>query len=326
MLTSVLGVKDRKVVPALFAYLFYRIDQRKFLRHIVDNEIVSSREEAVRVKDAARRSGYVLKNCKLYAWACWSARVLNRRLPSPSDFGVDPQDAKLLRRLNLKHLEFKSGFRYDTYTLKTFDSLTQTMLNGPDLRNYIGKFVSKKMGFLMKSYGEKRHDLEATLREAALVVWYKQYPRFDNSLHMTNVAKAQIHNVGQTLITTLTSKSRQKLQRNADGTFDTLIVDIEALADVAAPPQYGEILQDHLQAMAAAESRLNTRAKEFLMCAAGQYHEGLSKFLKVNNDDAADTWPYQRYMNQTQKYFGVTQEKVDRLFRGIRKFATQTNV
>ena len=329
MLTEVLGVKTHKVVPALFAYLFYRIDQREFLAYLEKHNIVSSREEALRIKDAARVNGYVLKNCKLYVWACWSARVLEVQLPRASDFGVHPNDAPILRRMNLQHLEerTKQGLaRYPAYTLKTFDDLTARTLASPELRNYIGKFVTRKMTFLMNSYGETRHDLEMQLREAALLAWYKQYPRFESELHMVNVSKTQIHNTGHTMITSLTAKSRQKLSQNSDGSFDAVHVDIEVLADVSAPPQYGQALREHLQALSAVEHKLNQRAKDFLMCAAGQYHEGLSQFLKIRNDEAADEWPYTRYMAQCQKYFGTTQEKVEKLFSSIRRYAYQTSV
>jgi hypothetical protein len=330
VLTEVLGVKTLKVVPPLFAYLFYKIDQKEFLAYIEDNGIVESREEALRIKDAARVNGYVLKNCKLYAWACWSARVLEMPLPKASEFEVDAADAKILRRLNLQHLEerTKQGFpRYPAYTLKSFDQLTTKMLASSDLRNYIGKFVTRKMTFLMKrSYGETRYDLETQLQESALLAWYKQYPRFDSDLHMVNVSKTQIHNTGHTMITSLTAKSRQRLIQNADGTFDAVQVDIDVLADVSAPPQYGQALQDHLQALSAIEHKLNQRAKEFLLCAAGQYHEGLSRFLKVRNDEAAEEWPYARYMAQCQKFFETTPERVEKLFSSIRRYAYHTNV
>lgn len=327
MLTSILGTKNLKVVPSLFAYLFHRIDQRQFLDYIEDKGFVEDRTEALRIKDCARTNGYVLKNCKLYAWACWSARELGRALPSASSFEVDAEDAKILRRLNLKHLNRRNGFtRYSAYSLQSFDRMTANLIASRELKNYIGKFVTKKMSFLMKSYGETRHDLETSLQEAALIALYKQYPRFDNEIHMINVAKAQIHNAGHTMITTLTSKSRQRLSQNADGSFEAVNVDVATLADVAAPPQYGAMLKDRLQALAAVEHKLSPRAKDFLMCAAGQYHEGFSKWLQVNNDDAADEWPYQRYMREAQKYFDVSAEKVERLYASIRNYAHQTNL
>lgn len=332
MLTQVLSVPNQKVVPVLFAYLFYRIDQRKFLKYIEEQGLVDSRAEAVAIKDRARHSGYVMKNCKLYAWACWTARMLDKPLPKAADFGVAAADAKLLKRLNLRHLEAPDdkfpNFRYAAYSLASFDRTCQRLLFSPELKNYIGKFVTKKMSFLMKSYGEKRHDLEAQLQESALVAWYKQYPRFYSDLHMVNVAKAQIHNVGQTMITSLTAKSRQpRLQRNDDGTFDALTVDVSVVAnEVVAPIQYGALFQDHLRVLEQVDHKLNQRAREFLLCMAGQHHAGFSEFLQANNEDLADEWPYQKYLKATQKYFDVSTEKVERLFAGIRKFAYQTNV
>ena len=321
-LTDILKIKNLRVVPALFAYLFYRIDQKQFLRYIEDQGLVESRAEAVRIKEAARMSGYVLKNCKLYAWACWTARVLERPMPKAREFEVSLRDGKILRRLNLKHLEPAKGMqRYPAYTLRTFDQQTAKMLASSDLRNYVGKFVTKKMAFLMKSYGETRHDLETALKESAVTVWYKQYPRFDSDLHMMNVAKAQIHNTGHTMITSLTSKSRQRLSQNADGSFEAVQVDISVLADVAAPPAYGEMLQDHLQALAAVEHRLNQRAKDFLLCCAGHFHEGFSEFLELDNTDAVEQWTYDRYMSQCRKYFETTPERVEKLFSSIRNYA-----
>jgi hypothetical protein len=328
MLTEILGIKNLKIVPAMFAYLFYRIDQKTFISYVVDKELVRDRREALRIKDVMRGNGYIMKNCKLYAWACWTARRLHAPMPSAKSFGVNTKDAGVLRKLNLKHLDVMRGTLapFDAWSLRSFDQTTERLLQSPELRNYIGKFVSKKMSFLMKSFGETRHDLEMQLREAALLSWYKQYPRFDSELHMVNVAKASIHNDGHTMITSLSSKSRQRLQRNDDGTFDALTVDIEALADVAAPPQYGALLHDHLQALEAVSHKLNERAQAFLLCAAGQYHEGLTKFLKIDNTDAAEKWPYPRYMAQVQKFFEVTPAKVERLFNAIRSYSDRAPV
>lgn len=327
MLTEVLKIKNLRVVPALFAYLFYRIDQKQFLRYIEDQNLVESRTEALRIKDAARVNGYVLKNCKLFAWACWSARVLGCPQPRALDFQVAPRDAAILRKLNLKHLEPRRNCpRFPAYTLRTFDQTTAKMLASSDLRNYVGKFVTKKMSFLMNSYGETRHDLETHLKEAALCAWYKQYPRFDSDLHMVNVAKTQIHNTGQTMITSLTSKSRQRLSQNTDGSFEAVQVDIAVLADVAAPPQYGELLQDHIQALSAVQFKLNQRARDFLSCYAGQHHLGFSEYIGMDNTDAVDEWPWERYLSQCRKYFDTTPDRVEKLFASIRNYSMKTNM
>lgn len=328
MLTEILGIKNLKLVPSMFAYLFYRIDQKTFLKYVVDNELVTDRKEALRIKDVMRGNGYIMKNCKLYAWACWSARRNGNALPPAKAFGVHTKDAVILRRLNLAHLDTSRGtlVPFESWSISMFNANTERMLQSSELRNYIGKFVTKKMSFLMKSYGETRHDLETQLRETALLAWYKQYPRFDSELHAVNVAKAAIHNEGHTMITSLSSKSRQRLVRLADGSFEALMVDINVLADVAAPPQYGALLQDHLQALEAVQHRLSDRAQSFLLCASGQYNEELSEFLKIDNTEAVEKWAYPRYMSQVQKFFKVTPDKVDRLFNAIRNYSDRTNV
>jgi len=326
MLTEILGIKNLKIIPAMFAYLFYRIDQKEFLTYIEDNKLVADRKEALRIKDAMRVNGYVMKNCKLYAWACWAARRADQPPPSARAFGVESKDAVILRRLNLAHLDKARSTKYEALTLEAFDAATDRLLKSPDLKNYIGKFVTKKMSFLMKSYGENRYDLETQLKEGALLAWYKQYPRFDSELHMVNVAKAAIHNDGQTMITSLSSKSRQRLQRNDDGSFEALNVDISTLSDVAAPPQYGALLQEQLEALASVEHKLNPKAQQFILCASGQYHKGLSEFLEIDNTEAAEKWPYPRYMSQVQKFFDVTPDKVERLFSSIRKHSDRTNL
>ncbi len=327
MLTTVLGINNHKIVPALFAYLFYRIDQKTFLNLIVENGYVADKEAAYEIKEKARRSGYVLKNCKLYAWACWTARRLDRKMPSPESFGVEVEDAKILKRLNLQHLDKRCAIgHFPAYALRSFERLCETKLESPDLKNYIGKFVTKKMWFLMKSFGETRHDLESQLKEAAITSWYKQYPRFDSELHMVNVAKANIHNQGHTMITTLSNKSRQRLQQNADGSFDALHVEISTLADVAAPTQYGEALKDHLDCLNKVDHKLNDRARQFLLCMAGQHNTEFSLFIGMDNEDAATEWAYSKYSYQCRKFFEVSEEKMEKLFSAIRNFSYRTNV
>ena len=318
MLASLLNVgpkEYKRIVPALFAYLFNRIDMERFLKFVGD------REEGTRIKNIARQNGYIMKNCKLYAYAVYFNRVNGKKIPAPAEFKVTQHDSLLLRRLNLQHLDTKI---YRAFTLQEFDHVVKEMVTSAEIRNNIGKFVSKKMSFLMKSYGERRDDIESYLKEMAIAATYKQYPRFMTYLHMINVAKAQIHNKGQTFITASTTQSRQRLTRLGDGDFEAVHEDLSTAAELAEPVNYAAEIKEQIVALSQIEDVLPERTKEFLLCAAGQYHEGFSIYLKTQNDLAAETMNYGRYMVKLQTYFNTTPEKVEKLFSSIRNKIYQT--
>ncbi len=320
MLKTILGLSPKeysRVVPALFAYLFDRITMERFIAYVGD------RKEGTRIKDIARGNGYMLKNCKLYAYACHAARLAGEPMPRPSAYKVEAADAPLLRRLNLKHLRPR---QFKAYTLTEFDAMIKTMITSSDIRNYVGKFVSKKMRFLMDSYAEPRHDIEAFLKEAAIIAVYKQYPRYSSYLHLVNVAKAQIHNKGQSFITSSTSQSRQRLMKDEHGLPQAALVDIETMNDLEAPQSFSNELRERLFALSQIERRLPPRTKEFLLCAAGQYHEGFSSFLNQGNDVAVDAMNYDKYMNKLHSYFDVEPGRVARLYEHIRNTIMGSNL
>lgn len=320
MLKTIFDLRGKdytRIMPAMFAYWFHRIDMERFVAYVGD------REEGLRLKDIARGNGYVLKNCKLYAWACHVARREGQPLPKAKAFGVDPTDAALLKRLNLKHLDLEPG-DYKSLTLREFDSKVHAVMASSEMRNYIGRFVTKKMTFLMTSYGHGRGDIEQYLREQAVVALYKQYPRFQSDLHMVNVAKAQIHNKGQSFITSSTAKSRQRLQTNDDGSFEAVHVDIEALSTVEAPPEYGSEIRERLKALEKIEHMLPERTREYLLCAAGHHHEGFSAFLKRDNEDAASEMVWDTYIKKLNTYFEVSPDKVSKVFSNLRKKIFET--
>lgn len=316
MLKEILGTdkKHNKIVPALFAYLFNRIDLKRFISY-VEEDLSLPREYANSIKDKARVSGYVLKNCKLYTYATYYARLRGEARPRPSDYGVELEDAKILQRLNLNHLNLSCR----AFTLKEFDTICERLMNDRELKNYIGKFVTKKMTFLIQSYGEHRYDIETNLKEMALIAVYKKYPQFQTYLHMMNIAKAQIHNKGHTFITSQTAKSRQRLIQNEHGGHEAVHVELSVVADVAAPVQYGTEIRERLTALEKIEHKLTDRSRDFLLAAAGQYNEGLSTFMAVNNEEAAETLPYEKYLNHLYAYFETTPQRIENLYSKIRK-------
>src|ERR1700684_1711703 len=85
-----------KVGGAVFAYLFHRINQRELTAYIADRDI------SEKVLYSVRKDGYLLKNCKAYAWAFHKARDTGDKPPSRVAYGINLSDAKLLQRLNLQ--------------------------------------------------------------------------------------------------------------------------------------------------------------------------------------------------------------------------------
>jgi hypothetical protein len=310
-LQSILNIEKKdfkKVVGGLFAYLFRRIDLKYFITYIGD------REEANRIKDIARNNGYILKNCKLYAYAWHVYKTQGGTKPSFKAYKVDENDASYLRKLILKHVPD----RFRAFTLVEFDKTMEHMLSSTEIKNNIGKFISKKMMFLIKSYGISRHDIEMLLQDAAILAVYKMYPLYETYTHFESIAKASIHNAGHTFITSSTTQSRQRLERNADGTFENLLVQTEVLVDLEAPPEYSAHIKDSVQSLVQLQPKMSDKVQEFLLSCAGHYNEGLTAFLKKPNDELAHVMDYQKYLEKVRKYYKITEEQQQKLFKKIR--------
>jgi len=295
---------------ALFAYLFHRpdIDQRTLVK------LVGDPEKAERVLSMVRTDGEVLKNCKLYAWAFYKSRFGSPK-PKASDFGVTLKDAKFLSRLNLKHLPLT----YPAYSVEDFDTLVSDTITGQSLSSYIGKFISKKMTFLIKSYGVRRDDLQADMETAAIKALYMSYPRFESLLHFENTAKSAIHNTGQTLITYHTSPGRQRLYVNHEGMTESYHVQVDEVLSLEAPSTYLAHAKEHLEALVNISHRVREDAQEFLLCCAGHFHEGFSEFLGSDNSVLVDNVAFSRYQKKAQTYFGYTDNQVQKLFTRLQQ-------
>lgn len=309
------GVEHKRVVPALFAYMFSRINLEDFLAYVGD------RKTGTRIKDIAKQSGYVMKNCKLYAYAVHAARTQGLKPPRASAYDIDDEDSALLKRLNLNHLDPKS---YRAFTIAEFEKIVTHALNGASLKNYIGRFVSKKMAFLMKSYGVERHDIETYLREMALVSMYMKYPQFESYLHLVNVAKAQIHNKGQSYITGMTTKKRNRLQKDSEGMDQAVHVSMDAVKEQANPESDVPEIKERLQALASIENKLPVRTRNLIKAAMGVKDDGFSAYLKQCNTVAIERMNYERYTNKLYEYYGTTSERMLVVYQNINKLIHRT--
>lgn len=304
------GAEYERVAGALFAYLFRRFNKKEFASYVDDVKLVRTITRKV-----LERDGYVLKNCKLFAYAHWYALKFNRTPPRPRDFGVTLRDAQLLRRINLSHLKGKDVC--PPMSLEEFEQQTTAAIYGKETGVYLGKFISRKMSFLIKSYGIDRGDIEEELRSEALRGLYKQYPYFASEAHLRATARTVLKREGQTFIKFHTRKSRTRLQDNGFGGNEQTTLPLEAAAELATDTRQADATKETLQALVALAPKLGPVAQRFLLVSAGHYDEEFSTYLGQDNRDAVERLSYTFYVKKLQTFLAVPDHRVQSLYRWL---------
>lgn len=317
MIKNEIGVtspeKFTKVGAALFAYLFRRISHKRFLvilkSHLSD-------DECDKVLQEARTNGYLLKNCKAYAWAFYKARYETpSEVPNPKAYKIHEEDVALLQRLNLSHISLK----FPAYTLREYQSIIDGATSDKATSTKIGKFVSKRMLFLIKSYGVAREDLENECRLGALRSIYMRYPQFDDLQHVRNTANTGIHNAGEDMVKYYTSPTRQRLQKTKDGDFEARHVDLASVAELETP--YVSSLASLREEMAHLDELVKGLPgiqQAYMSVLKGDHHAGFSSHLGQDNRDALEVMAASRYRLEARRFFGISNKEGKELFAWLR--------
>lgn len=313
-LQSILDIPSARfnsVASALFAYLFGIISKAELYEYVGDKALAKASLER------ARNSGYVLKHCKLYAYAYHLFRKGNLEVaPKPAAYKVSTIDSRFLQKLNLAKVPPKPAYR-----LESFDRMLTSVLTSTELKQYTGKLVSKKLSFISKSYGMPREDIESKLRDAAMSAIYKQYPRFESELHVVNICKTTIHNTAMNIIEYHTRDKRQALIKNGDS-FTQVHVSIDAvpsvIAEMEAEHRYSQHDRDLLQSFLELMPKMSDEVVHFISCCCGHFDEGFSAFLGSDNGELVEKIPYDDYLMKVKSYFheqfDIHPSKVDKLF------------
>lgn len=305
------GADFETVAASYFMYVFGAIKQPQFVRNVGVNPKI-----ARAFLRGLKYDGTTLLNCKLYAWAWYRHKNAGDPRPRYDNYGLSFEDAKLLRRLNLSHLSLD----YPAHSVTKMKYTLNSILASTPMRNHIGRLISAKLRFLIKSYGVTRGELESDLGGEGVRAVYFQYPRFKSDLHMTNVVKTTIHNFAMSTIKYHTCKKRQRLARDESGEHQALVEDLEAAAvhEIAAPEPYLEHVRDQLTTITELAPLMSGKVQNFLLSLAGHHNEGLSQFLKCDNSEAAARWDYDRYTGLCAQYFGLSNARVGRIFARLR--------
>lgn len=271
---------------------------------------IELRRAVGRVVSDYAKNGYVCRNCKLYIYAY----TKNQKIRA-SDYGVNYVDVPLLKNIAAS-LEIPSKCR--PLTLCELTKNENYLCE--ELRPYIGKFVSKKMAFLMKSYALPRHDLESDLMVAALHAFHKRYPFFESELYAINVCKSAIHNAGMDIINKYTSPKYSRLNQLRHGLFEHVHVGVDALKNVEAPQPYGGHYADESRSLRELEVKIPKRAARFISLARGDFDKDFSKYLGVEDNTAVADRAYKTYLNSVYSYLGInTKAQREQLMKSLRR-------
>ncbi len=306
---SCIGQKlSRQQKGAIFAYLFRRISNKEFRSYF---------EDGIEMKKAhLDNSGYILRNCKIYAWAYWKFKHGKGERPRPSDYEVAVEDARFLRQLNLDHIPL----RYKAYDLQEFGRTLNPFIEGKELNDYIGRYISKCLIFLHNHYNVHRTLMHSRILESAIYAVYRKYPFFESELHLRNTAKNAIHNCGQTIIDENKVQARERLSTEKDGTHQAVL---QPLSSVEHSLEYVkddrvEIIRSQLEDLEKIMHKVTPRAQRFLFTLMGQHDEGFSAFVGQPNDVYVDHISYNVYYRRVLRYFNVTEQQAQKVFLKIR--------
>lgn len=298
----------RKQLRDSFNYLFRGSSNKEFRANF---------EKPLQAKQAIDRHGYMLMNCKLYAWS-----YAKGEKPRAKDFRITTKDARFLRTLDLSHVSQD----WPSWGLDEFRTAIEEQLWSPHMDQYIGKFISKKLIFL-RSYGLKRPDIVNELRLGALYAVYRMFPFYHSLNHIQNIGKMAFKNTGQSLIYTHTRQSRQVMVRNANGSFESLLVPMDAptesgtIGDMieAMPANGGFDVTHHMGKLSAAYDKCKPRAQRFISLLLGQHDQEFSRFLGRNNSLVYERIPFDDYCLRVQAHMGVSDKQRRTFFRKIRR-------
>lgn len=304
MLNALTGTSGRvkgQMLQLYFDYLFGNISKNDLKQGFRYNDLDPDKIDLV-------QHGYLCRNCKLFVYALATGNAL-----CAEQYGVDRKDTKALKWV-AHNVDIDTAW-CAPWDLKRLEQNENAIVYG--LKTYIGKFVTKKMTFLIKSYGLHRHDIQTELYCAGLWALHKKYPFFETSLHAINTVKTAIHNKGMDIIAKHTRNKNQRLIRNKDGTFESVNVDISVLNNLEAPEPFELRYRDEREGLKSLQKIMNDRGALYISLARGDYNADFSEYIGLNNTEAAEG-NYDSYLRKIDRFLGVTLEERERFFGKLR--------
>lgn len=169
-------------------------------------------------------------------WLRYLSKYPNKK--SAKRFGVDPCNVEL-RDIMLADTELMNEIASIPGPTLTWSKMQKVLANAIlDLTPHVKNRVYKKMRFLVNDSGNDLEDFEGELMVYVISGLYAKYPRFDNYAHLLNTGRTVANNMSINLIKHHTSQGRNTKYQNADGTFSSNKVSLDALTENKTTGEY----------------------------------------------------------------------------------------
>lgn len=181
---------------------------------------------------AVTADGYFIKHVKCWLFFCAKRSLRGQQaIAAARGFGILSRDYVLRQYVTagLREHLMALADKYPALSIKTMDQAVVTIYN--EIRDWLGKFVYRKMRFVYQSQGLTAHDMQMEVFAKGVQALYQMYPRVESRLHALNIVKSAAHNFGINMIKAATTGSRSRLTKEADNTFSSRVISIHDLPE-----------------------------------------------------------------------------------------------
>lgn len=298
----------RKILPSLFLYLFRAFKQSELYKRA---EAINPKVDLFKLMPRIPLMGEITLHDKVCIFALYQGE-------NP---GIKPNSyIKTAVLTNPEVCEWLSQYKdFPAYNLATVRTLESRALANSEITTYIGKFINRKMRFIMDYYGVEFEELCEALQERAIHNLRVNYPNWNSSGEMLAMSKSAIANAGQNLLKYYSATKRAKVDKNNKAVEYSLEGMLEMGGDgVNYKAEYQALVysdtldrgMEIMEASMSVESLINSlhskpHAKLLIELLSGKFHEGFSDFLNRDCSEYADEAPFEKLLVKACAYMGV---------------------
>jgi hypothetical protein len=298
----------RKILPSLFLYLFRAFKQSELYRRA---ELINPNVDLFKLMPRIPLMGEITLHDKVCIFALFQGE-------NP---GIKPNAYIKTAVLSDPEVQdWLSQYKdFPAYDIATVRALEGRALANPEITTYIGKFINRKMRFIMDYYGVEFEELCEALQERAIHNLRVNYPNWNSSGEMLAMSKSAIANAGQNLLKYYSATKRAKVDKNNKAVEYSLdaIQELNGSGPEYQALVYSDTLDRGMEIMEASLSveqlikslHSKPKAKLLVELLSGKYNAGFSNFLNRDCCEYADEAPFEKLLSKACDYIGVDVDK-----------------